>query len=1124
MAAEQLRFGVLGPLLVERGGQPVEPPRSGVLRGLLGVLLLARGEPVAVGRLAELVWQDRADRIGRGAVQVAVSRLRLWLWGQLGEPPGRPDRIRVEFASGGYRLMVDHRAVDLGCLHERLGRAGQVEDAAERCELLASALGLVRGPVLGDLSGLDATDPLLQSVEDAVRDAGLALGEAALAAGRPRVAAAPLGALAAARPLDEPVHARLIEVLAACGRPSQALDHYEELRVRLAQELGVSPSRQVQQAYLAVLAGDRVLPVSTHDATSGRAPALMLLPADIADFTGRARQLQALGDLLAGSDRDGQQATAVVVLVVTGTAGVGKTALAVHWAHRIADRFPDGQLHIDLRGYARPSPLRPIEALATLLRLLGTPPDQIPVDVAEAAARYRSLLAGRRVLVVVDNAASVDQVRPLLPGSPGCLVVVTSRDRLGGLVARDGARRLTLDVLTAEEAHALLVRILGQDRVQAEPQATAELARVCAYLPLALRIAAANLTDHPHRTVAAHVAELSDGNRLAALQVPGDEDSAVRATFDLSYQAIPAEARRVFRLLGLVPGPDVTPAAAAALTDTTPAEAQRLLERLAGAHLIGQHAVGRYAFHDLLRLYAREQCSADDGDAECDAAVGRLLGCYLHAADAAAGLLYPQMLRLPVPVADVEFPPVGFDDLTGALAWLEAERANLVAAIQRATDRGPRPLAWLLADCLRGYFWLRRHTVDWLTAANAALAAAGRERDPQAQAAAQLSCGDLHQVVGRYPQAVEHYTAALGLARQAGWADGQATTLGKLGNVHWLLGQLQQAAEHHAQALALHRQTGRLGGQAASLGNLGAVNQELGRLQQAADDHAQALALYRQLGSRGGEATALGNVGMVDHDLGRLDDAMEQLTRALSLHREVGDRYGEADTLDALAAVHLDAGRHSQALELARAAVALAREIGDRRIEAQALNTVGGVHLRLGCPQQAIDHHQQALDLARQTGARTPQTSALLGLAAARRHMGQHARALTDAGQALTFAGQAGHRVLEGHAHFALAAVHLDLDRYQKAAGHAQQALALYRQTGHRLGQARALVELGHALEHTDGIDAAQPCWQEALTLFTEIGSPEATRSMPSDAASAKQRPEIQNQGVLKGALHHQAW
>jgi len=814
-----------------------------------------------------------------------------------------------------------------------------------------------------------------------------------------------------------------------------------------------------------------------------QAVALSQLPMDVAGFTGRAGSLAQLDGLLP-ADAAAEPAT-VVISAIAGTAGVGKTALAVHWAHRVSARFSDGQLYVNLHGYGPGPPRSPLAALAQLLGGLGVAADSVPVEVEQAAGMYRSLLAGRRMLVVLDNARSAEQVRPLLPGSPTCLVLVTSRDGLAGLVATNGAHQLTLDVLTPAEAVNLLERLLGEERVAAEPQAAVELAEVCGFLPLALRIAAANLANLPRaptQPIAGYVAWLRHGDRLAELAVDGDPRAAVRPAFEHSYVTLAAEARRMFRLLGLAPGPDISPDAAGALASGTPDEAARLLERLADAHLVEVRAAGRFGLHDLLRRYAQERSQQEEGEPEREAATDRLLGWYLQAADSAARLLYPEKVRLPVPQPAAGLPAVGFEEQREALAWLDAERGNLVAAVQDAAKHGQRPLAWLLADALRGWFWHSRHMVDWLAVANAALAAAEGEGDPQAQAAAHRNLGMALQCMGDYAQAAEHYSSALALARQAGWVEGEAASLGDFGQRCRELGQLEQAAGHLTQALALWREIGSRDGEAVALANLGMVTRELGRLEQAASRLTHALALYREAGSRGGQAAALGTLGEVYRDLGQLDQAHEHLTEALALARDLANRHSEADVLNAVAAVHRDAGRSQQALELAQAALALAREIGNPRPQADARNILGTIQLHLGRHQQATEHHRQALDLALKTNARYPQTEALLGLAASYQHHGRSHQAVQCAAQALTLAREAGYRMLEGQAHTALAAAHLAHGDGDQAVEHARRALEIQRQTCHRLGQARTLATL------------AQAHWQQALVLFTEIGSPDAAQ------------------------------
>jgi tetratricopeptide (TPR) repeat protein/transcriptional regulator with XRE-family HTH domain len=809
------------------------------------------------------------------------------------------------------------------------------------------------------------------------------------------------------------------------------------------------------------------------------------LPMDAVGFTGRAGSLSRLDGFLPSDDG---APSALVIAAIVGSAGVGKTALAVHWAHRVAARFPDGQLFVNLDGFALGSPLRPVQALARLLLGLGVAADAVPVDVEEAAGLYRSLMAGKRMLVVLDNARSAEQVRPLVPGSPRSLVVVTSRDRLSGLVATHGARQLALDVFTQPEAIDLLTRILGEDRTGAEVEATARLAELCAGVPLALRIAAANVDSQAGMSaqpVAAYVARLRGQDGLAELEVAGDHSNAVCTAFDSSYEALESDTRRLFRLLGLVSGQDVTPPAAGALAGMAPERAARLLQQLAGAHLVEPRASGGFGLHDLLRRYAHQRAlETDDEDARVQA-VERLLGWYVHTADAAATRLYPGTLRLPVPpIAGSS--PSGFADHAEALAWLNAERANLVAAVGYATEHGPHAAAWLLADVLHGYFTHNRHMVDWLAVANAARTAAQAEGDARAEAAAQRNLGRVHQALGDYTQAAAQYTSALELARRARWVEGEAAILVAIGMTDQDQGWLRRAADHHTRALILFREANAMGGQAIAMGNLGQVTHEMGCLEQAADHTTDALMLYREIASKGGEAAALTTLAEVDRDRGRLDDAHRHLLRSMALTRDIGYRYGEARALYVLATVQRDAGRHDHACEAAQHALDMARHIRDPRIQADALNTLGSVHLGRGDGLEAIERHRQALDLARSTKASAPEIDAVLGLAAAHTHLGEHSRAILHARQALDLAHRAGYRTWEAHAHVTLAATYLALDHHGRAAEHARQALDIHDQTGHLLGRARALVALGHALHGTDDCSAAWARWQEARTLVDD--------------------------------------
>jgi len=1048
----RLQVNVLGPLAMRRDGEAVEL-RSAMVRDLLGLLAVQPGRLVSRDEIVDVLWGEHPPRTCVRLVHGYVGQLREVL------DPGRQRRG----AAGPLRLVTAGYRLDLAADELDLVRFDELLAAGAR----ADALACWRGPVLASASARLRAHPAVIAVEQRRLAAVLDDADDHLAGGSYDQAGARLRALAADEPLHEGVAARLILALAGAGEQAAALRHFGNVRDRLRDDLGIEPGPELRDAHVRVLRGE--LPGAAADAKPdlGAHPVPAQLPADVADFTGREEHLARLDALLPA----GASQPAVVIAPVTGTAGVGKTALAVHWAHQVAARFPDGQLYVNLRGYDPGAPLPAVDALARFLRALGVPAERVPTEIDEAADLYRTMLSTRRVLILLDNAHSPEQVRPLLPGGAASMVLVTSRDALAGLVARDGARRVSLDVLTADEAIDLLGRILGADRVRAEPDATAELARLCAYLPLALRIAAANIALRPHGTIDRYVTRLAAGNRLAALEVAGDGQAAVRAAIALSYESLPAPQQRLFRLLGRVfPGTDFSAPTAAALTGGAPGEAVELLDQLAHVHLLDQHQPGRYSCHDLLRLYARERCDAEDGAAERDAAGARLHRYYLDAVDAAARQLYPEKLRLPLTPGGTA---PAFDQAS-ASAWLDAERANLVAAI---TAVGADPVAWQLTDGLRGYFFLRLSIVDWATAARAGLAAAQAAGDASAQAAAELSLADLAWFRGHHDQAIERYGHVLDLARGVGWVECQAAALANLGLLHRQAARWGEAIDHYTQALDLNRIAGRLAGQAVSLANLGVVYWELGRLTAAADCYARALELHRRIGSRTGAATTMANLGEVNHLLGRLDEARTQLDDALAIHREVGDRGSEAETLRCLAAVHRDAGRDADAQAAADAALTLARDTGHHRLEADAYNTLGAILCRQGEPGKAAAYHQRALTLARDAGARHTEAQALIGLAALG---GPDARDHAKAALALT--SEAGFRLLEGLALTAVAAVSDPPD----ARGYATRALGVHADTGHRVGLAAT-----HALlARIAGDDAAaREHAERARGLYIAVGA-----------------------------------
>ena len=712
------------------------------------------------------------------------------------------------------------------------------------------------------------------------------------------------------------------------------------------------------------------------------------LPADVVGFTGRAGQLGVLHDQAA---RAGDPGGPVVISALSGTAGVGKTALAVHWAHAVADRFPDGQLYLDLRGYGPAQPVAPAQALEVFLRALSPPGTAIPHELADRAARYRTLLTDRRVLVLLDNAQSLAQIRDLLPGSGSCHVLVTSRDALPALVARYGAVRLNLDLLPSAEAVALLRTLIGA-RVDAEPDAAAELAGRCARLPLALRIAAELATGRPSAPLGRIVAELGDQTRrLDLLNAGDDEYTAVRAVFSWSRHALSAEADRAFQLLGAHPCGQLDADAVAALLDASSAAAYRLLDVLVRGHLVAPDG-DRYGMHDLLRVYAAEQAADQLGPAEVAAALDRLAEHYLTAA--------ARMVHR-----------AGEGD-TAARDWLEAERANLLT-VARLGHRYAAVLSETLADHLD----TSAHFDDALALHELARKGAA---DPTAEAAVLSRLGGVHRRLGAISTAVEHYGAALDSYRSAADRRGQATALrglgllywrsGRhheaqraleealalcvdtgdrsgegmvgytLGSVHLQLGHYREAVAHHRRALEIHREEGNRLGEARTLNNLGAAYERLGRLDEAHEHYRRALAINEEVGNRMGIAVARTNLGCTLTRLGRYAEALHHHEEALEAYQQAGYRQGEADARCGIGLLHLGAGRYEAALVELRRAAAAAAELGDRGGQADAQIGLGGVLRALGDPAAAAGHYQTALRATAETGDRYRRAQALTGL------------------------------------------------------------------------------------------------------------------------------------------------
>ncbi|HZA18574.1 MAG TPA: tetratricopeptide repeat protein, partial [Pseudonocardiaceae bacterium] len=642
---------------------------------------------------------------------------------------------------------------------------------------------------------------------------------------------------------------------------------------------------------------------------------------------------------------------------------------------------PDGQLYVNLHGFDPEQPLSAADALAGFLRALGLAGQHIPVEVEERAAAYRSLLDGRRMLIVLDNASSVEQVRPLLPGAPSCVVVVTSRDSLAGLVARHSARRLDLDLLPLEDAVALLAALIG-GRVQGEPEAAATLAWLCARLPLALRVAAELAAARPSISLAQLVNELADEQRrLELLDAGGDARTAVRGVFSWSYQHLPATVARAFRLIGLHPGPDFDPYAVAALANTSLDQAQQMVDLLTRAHLIQVTRPGHYGMHDLLRAYAAWLTDVEDSQAEQRAGLTRLFDYYLATAAAAMDTLIPaeQHRRPRIAPPDTPIPPM--PDRATARAWLDTERVNLAAVSAYTAARSWPGHTTRLSTTLYRYLDASGHFPDGLTIHTHALHAARHTGEPTAEADALLNLGHIYWQQGHYGQAADHLQQALTLASQIGDRVGETNALLNLGIVDRRQGHYQQAAGHCQQALTLASEIGDRHGEANALDNLGTIYQRQGHYQQAADHHQQALALFREIGDRHGEANTLLDLGTVYRRQGHYQQAADHHQQALALFREMGDQHGEACARNRVGETLVAIRQLDQALTQHTAALALATQIGDRYEQARAYNGLADTHQVTGDLDEALAHQTVALALATQIGERYEQARAHNGLA-----------------------------------------------------------------------------------------------------------------------------------------------
>lgn len=908
-----MRVRLLGPVDVVVGG--AVRPVSGLRRkAILATLSLHAGDIVSTDRLADIVWGDDPPSTPVNTLQSHVSHLRTVLGSKaaiLAKPPG-------------YVLDVGVDGTDARLAERLLRQATRLADPVQRVRELREALALWRGSPLADVAGiawLEDQAERLDLLRERVRQA---LAEARLAAGEHAQLVPDLEQMAADHPLNERIGGQLMLALYRSGRQADALTAYQRLRATLNEQLGIDPNQSLRDLELAILRQDTSLLLDPAAAMLGqqrdtqvplapqpyrRAPVPAQLPPPPAGFAGRDAEVASLDAMLPALLPEQDAGGVGVIAAIAGTAGVGKSALALHWAHRVRERFPDGQLYVNLRGFDPDRPaMDPDQALRGLLEALGVQPERIPRDRDAKAGLYRSLLSGNRVLVVLDNARDAEQVRPLLPGSPASLTVVTSRNQLTGLIAAEGARLLGLGLLTVPEAYDLLARRLGTYRVAAELQATEEIIASCARLPLALTIAAARAAARPGFPLSVIAAELRQSASLDPFD-GGELAVGLRAVFSCSYRMLSTDAARLFRLLALYPGPEFSVVAAASLLGAPVGQARVLLAELARAHMLAEHSPGRFGCHELLRAYAAEQVRARDDPGVRDAALRRVLDHFVQTSHAGLTLLDPFLIPFaPAP----PLPGVTLGEVAAAGCaddWFAAEYTTLLTAVTVAADAGLATPAWQLAWTLTSFQLRQGYWDDHALAQRAGLDAARRAGDPAGEAHALLALAMGYSRAGHDGDAEPMYAESLRLLEGlGGHLTSRALVHAGLARLSGRKGCLGDALRRAQRALDLHRAEGNRLLEAGSLNDVGYCHALIGNYRQAIAYCELSLAQIRAFGEPRHEAPVWHSLGFIFSQLGSHRRAVECFERSLKLTRARCDRFGEADTLGELGDAYHGAG------------------------------------------------------------------------------------------------------------------------------------------------------------------------------------------------------------------------
>ncbi|MER6824882.1 tetratricopeptide repeat protein [Streptosporangium sp. NPDC000563] len=1023
-----MEFRILGPVEFWSRGQRRDLGWARE-RHILAVLLMTPGKPVSTESLIRKVLGENPPDNARSILYSPIARLK-------GHLHGAGEGVRLRGGSGTYSLETDPENIDYHHFRALCSKARSVSEKGDvdgALRLYGEAGRLWRGEPLSGLSGSWVVNTR-RNLEGDLLAGTVERVELELLRGSNTNLVPELYDLVNRFQFDEKLVELLMMALYRAGRQAEALGAYRQARSRLVGELGTEPGPGLRALQQRILQGDPALLPESWRGARGNTP-LTSLPRDVHTFVGRTPEINRLIDERIRQD-------AVTVLAIDGMAGVGKTALAVHLAHRLADDYPDGVLYLDLLGYdAEHASMDPATALERLLRLLGIP---VPDGLDERVAKWRTALARRKVLLVLDNAIGHDQLSPLLPGAPGCLVMITSRRRPAGL---DDVHSLSLEVLPPQEGADLFGRVVGSRRALPADD-VARVVRLCGHLPLAIQLAGSRLRHRPAWSVA-DLAELLGRNdrRLSEIRAG---NRGIIAAFELSFNGLDEWQQRALWRLGLHPGADITADCAAALLESDRAEAERLLDDLLDHHLISEPRRGRYRFHDLIGEYARLLSNREPESARAEV-LRRVLDHYLHMADTADRLLYPHRTRGPAEMFDAPGPGAGITTEEQALAWMNAEVDNLLLVTRHAADHGWTRHAALLPRVLGRYLdvWVR-----WAEAAELHTRAVEAWRELGNRSGTAYALADLSVVrrqTGRYEEALRLADEALTIQRALDDERAIADLLDNSGLVYWQRSKFDVALNCFEQALRLRRALADRHGQAASLTHIGIIHSHLGDYPKATEHLLGALGLYRQGGDRRGQQVALNNIGEIEFRLGNYNTALRHYEEAESVYPDMGPQ-NKAIWLNNVANVYQFLNRHADALECYRKSLRIHGDIGDRRHEVDALNNIGNCYARMGRDEDALVHHQKALRVSIEISERHEESRALLSIG------GIHHRA----------------------------------DHHDAALAHYGKALAVAHAIGDVHQEARTLDEMGTALADAGKWTRAEECWRRALDLYESLGVVEA--------------------------------